>query len=136
MESGRRVVITGTVAERTLARRVAGLAGIDDDAVLAGRTDVMELAAVVAAAGRVLCGDTGIAHLATAFGIPSVVLFGPTSPAEWGPPPERGRHRVLWAGRTGDPHAARVDDGLLKLCVSDVIEASRSLDPAQTGGRP
>jgi ADP-heptose:LPS heptosyltransferase len=134
--SGRRVLITGAAEERPLALRVARLAGIDEAAVLAGRTDVMDLAAVVAAAGRVLCADTGIAHLATAFGTPSVVLFGPTSPAEWGPPPARARHRVLWAGRTGDPHASHVDEGLLKLRVSDVIQACRSLDLAQTGGRP
>lgn len=132
--SGRDVLITGAPEERTLALRVARLAGIDEAAVLAGRTDVMDLAAVVAAAGRVLCADTGIAHLATAFGTPSVVLFGPASPAEWGPP-ARDRHRVLWAGRTGDPHASHVDDGLLKLRVSDVIQACISLDLAQTGGR-
>jgi ADP-heptose:LPS heptosyltransferase len=133
--AGRDVLITGAADERALALRVARLAGMDEGAVLAGRTDVMDLAAVVAAAGRVLCADTGIAHLATALGTPSVVLFGPTSPAEWGPPPARDRHRVLWAGKTGDPHASHVDDGLLKLRVSDVIEACRSLDLAQTGGR-
>ncbi len=67
--------------------------------MLAGRTDLVELAAAVAAAGRVVCGDTGVAHLATALGTPSVVLFGPTSPARWGPPADRPQHRVLWAGR-------------------------------------
>ena len=54
---------------------------------MAGRTDVVQLAALIARAGRVLCGDTGVAHLAPAFGIPSVVLFGPVPPSEWGPPP-------------------------------------------------
>jgi ADP-heptose:LPS heptosyltransferase len=133
--SGHIVLITGTDSERALALRLARLAGLDEAEVLAGRTDVMDLAALVAAAGRVLCADTGIAHLATAFGTPSVVLFGPTSPSEWGPPPARDRHRVLWAGRTGDPHAPQVDDGLLKLEVPEVIQACRSLDLAQTGGR-
>jgi ADP-heptose:LPS heptosyltransferase len=60
-------------------------------------------------------GDTGVAHLATAFGRPSVVLFGPTSPATWGPPPGRGEHRVLWSGRTGDPHGGRPHAGLLAI---------------------
>jgi ADP-heptose:LPS heptosyltransferase len=136
-DAGRPVVITGDAEERRLALELARRGGIDERAVLAGRTDVMELTAVVAAAERVLSGDTGIAHLATALRTPSVVLFGPTSPDEWGPPPSaRDRHRVLWAGRTGDPHAGRVDEGLLELHVSDVIDASRSLDLAQTGGRP
>ncbi len=84
--AGRRVVVTGSPAERALAQQVARDAELEPEAVLAGRTDLLQLAAVVAAAGRVLCGDTGVAHLATAFGIPSVLLFGPTPPSEWGPP--------------------------------------------------
>ncbi|MBM0259647.1 glycosyltransferase family 9 protein, partial [Micromonospora sp. 4G55] len=35
---------------------------------------------------------------ATAYATPSVLLFGPVPPAEWGPPPDRPRHRVLWSG--------------------------------------
>ena len=89
--------------------------------MLAGRTDLLELAAVVAAAGRVLCGDTGVGHLATAFGVPSVLLFGPTPPSEWGPPPERARHVVLHRGGRGDPHGATADPGLLSIGVGDVL---------------
>jgi ADP-heptose:LPS heptosyltransferase len=101
--------------------------------VLAGRTDLMGLAAAVAAAGRVVCGDTGVAHLATALGRPSVVLFGPTPPSAWGPPPDRPRHRVLWAGRVGDPHAAEPDPGLLEIGVDDVLAA---LDRLERVGEP
>jgi ADP-heptose:LPS heptosyltransferase len=85
--------------------------------------DLRALAALVAGAARVLCADTGVAHLATALGTPSVVLFGPSPPAHWGPPPERPRHRVLWAGRSGDPNGARPDPGLLTLQPHDVLEA-------------
>jgi heptosyltransferase-2 len=31
--------------------------------------------------------DSGPVHLATAVGTPVLALFGPTSPARWGPPP-------------------------------------------------
>jgi ADP-heptose:LPS heptosyltransferase len=89
--------------------------------------DVLDLAALVAAAGRVVCGDTGVAHLATALGTPSVVLFGPVGPAEWGPPPERARHVALWSGRRGDPHADAPDPGLLAIGVGDVLAALRNL---------
>src|SRR4029453_232522 len=58
----------------------------------AGQGGVPPIARLVAAADRVVCGDTGIAHLATALRTPSVVLFGPTSPALWGPPPHPPRH--------------------------------------------
>lgn len=121
--AGRQVVVTGSPDERPLAGRVAAAAGLSDSAVLAGRTDLAGLAAVVAAAGRVVCGDTGAAHLATAYRVPSVVLFGPTPPQEWGPPPGRPWHRALWAGRRGDPHAGVADPGLLAIGVDAVLAA-------------
>ena len=127
-QNGRRVVVTGSRSEEPLARGVARLAGLGPDAVLAGETDVLRLARVVAGACRVVCGDTGVAHLATAFGTPSVVLFGPTPPALWGPPPERARHRALWAGRRGDPHGTAPDPGLLQIGVVDVLDALAALD--------
>ena len=128
--AGRTVVVTGGPDETGLARRVAAGAGLPGAAVLAGRTCLLELAAVVAAAGRVVCGDTGVAHLATALGTPSLTLFGPVSPRLWGPPAEDPRHRALWAGREGDPHGRRPDPGLLRLTVPAVIHALASLPEA------
>ena len=133
--AGRSVVITGTREEAPLARAVAGLAGIPSSAVLAGRTDLLGLARVVKAAARVVCGDTGIAHLATAVRTPSVVLFGPTAPDRWGPPPDRTRHRVLWAGTTGAPNAARTDPGLLRITPDVVIAALDELRVREAASR-
>jgi ADP-heptose:LPS heptosyltransferase len=112
------VVVTAGPGEQALALAVAHDAGAT---VFTG--DLRALATLVAGAVRVLCADTGVAHLATALGTPSVVLFGPTPPAHWGPPPERTRHRVLWAGGRGDPNGARTDPGLLTLQPHDVLEA-------------
>jgi ADP-heptose:LPS heptosyltransferase len=128
--AGRRVVVTGGPGEEPLTAGVAMAAGLGADAVLAGRIGLAELAAVVAAAGRVVCGDTGVAHLATALRTPSVVLFGPTPPALWGPPADRPWHRALWGGRTGDPHAAAPDPGMLTITPSDVEEALEALPEA------
>lgn len=129
--AGRPVLISGSPAERPLAERVADAAGLPRDAVLAGRTrDLTQLAALVAGAGRLLCGDTGVAHLATAFGTPSVVLFGPVSPRVWGPPPERARHQVLWAGEPGDPHADEPARGLLAIEPRAVLEGIERLERA------
>jgi ADP-heptose:LPS heptosyltransferase len=144
LAAGRRVVVTGSAAERSLAAGVAAAAGLPPGAVLAGRTDLLGLAAAVAAAARVACGDTGVAHLATALRTPSVVLFGPTPPALWGPPPERPWHRALWAGRRGDPHAAAPDPGLLEIAPGDVTAALEALSfahrrvdrPRTPTGRP
>jgi len=125
--AGREVVISGGRDEVRLACEVAAGAGLDRHHVIAGVTDLAELARAVAAAGRVVCGDTGVAHLATALGTPSVVLFGPVSPAEWGPPAERAQHRVLWVGASGDPHADQPDPGLLAITVTDVLAALEEL---------
>jgi ADP-heptose:LPS heptosyltransferase len=129
---GRQVVVTGGPGELRRARAVARLAGLPAAAVQAGRTDLARLAALVAAAGRVVCGDTGVAHLAFALGTPSVVLYGPVSPARWGPPPGRPEHVALWAGRTGDPHGATLAPGLAAIGVADVLAA---LDRVDLAGR-
>ncbi len=133
---GAPLVVTGGPQERGLAEEVAALAGLPDTAVLAGRTDPLELAALLAAARLLVAPDTGVAHLATALGTPSVLLFGPTPPALWGPPPGRSLHRVLWAGRRGDPFAAHPDPGLLALTPTDVLAAAQSLlDTSDSSGQ-
>ncbi|HEX8101843.1 MAG TPA: glycosyltransferase family 9 protein, partial [Solirubrobacteraceae bacterium] len=91
---GRRVLLTGSAAERPLAQAVARDAGLPAGAVRAGATDLAGLAALLAGAARAASGDTGFSHLATAVGTPSVTLFGPVPPQEWGPPPLR-RHVAL-----------------------------------------
>ncbi|MBV2364446.1 glycosyltransferase family 9 protein [Streptomonospora nanhaiensis] len=124
---GHEVVVTGGAAEREIARRVAGLAGLGADRVLAGRTTLRRLARTVAGARLVVCGDTGVAHLATGYAAPSVVLFGPVDPALWGPRIDAPRHAVLWRGRTGDPHGAATDPGLLEIGVGEVIAAAEEV---------
>ena len=131
--AGRRVAVTGSSGEVGLARELARKAGLPSSAALAGRTPLRELAALVAGACRVICGDTGVAHLATALRTPSVVLFGPVPPAEWGPPPERSWHRALWAGERGDPHGDRPGAGLLAITAADVLAALETLPDAAEG---
>ncbi|TDC87517.1 glycosyltransferase family 9 protein [Actinomadura sp. 7K507] len=122
-DGGERVVVTGGEGEASIARRVAGLAGLGEGADLSGRTRLPELAALVAGARLVVCGDTGVAHLATAFRTPSVLLFGPTPPARWGPP-DRAEHLVLWAGLRGDPHGREPHPGLLEISADQAVEAA------------
>lgn len=117
---GYAVVLTGSQAEFRRCRVIARNADIPIERVLAGKTTLDALVSLVAAARAVVCGDTGVAHVATAVGTPSVILFGPISPGLWGPPPERPQHRVLWRGRAGDPHAATVDPGLASISAREV----------------
>lgn len=124
---GYRIVMTGSSAEFRRCRFIARAAHLPIDAVLAGKTDLEQLAGIVASARAIVCGDTGVAHIATALRTPSVVLFGPTSPRYWGPPRNRSRHRVLWRGILGDPHAPYVDPGLASITVDEVLDALHDL---------
>jgi ADP-heptose:LPS heptosyltransferase len=119
------VVVTGSAAERDLAGEVAGRAGLPADRVVAGRTDLGQLCDLVAGAALVVSGDTGIAHLASAYATPSVVLFGPVDPAQWGPPAD-GPHVALAhpARRRGARFADRPDPALLAIGVDEVLAAA------------
>jgi ADP-heptose:LPS heptosyltransferase len=123
---GHAVRITGSAAERDLASQVACLARLPGGHVMAGQTSLQALAALTASARLVISGDTGLSHLASAYARPSVTLFGPVPPAEWGPP-RHPRHQVLWMaapGYRGDPHSARTDPALRAITVNAVCKAA------------
>jgi ADP-heptose:LPS heptosyltransferase len=113
------VVVTGNESERPLAEAVAQQANLAPGAVLAGRLDLAELAALVAGARLVISNDTGVGHLATAYGTPSVVLFGPTDPSVWGPPAHRRQHRPLWNSELSHLSSAEV------LAAADAVDQRR-----------
>lgn len=114
VRSGHPVVLTGSAAEERLCDSVVQQVPVARS--LAGRLDLAGLADLVGAARLLVCGDTGVAHLATALGTPSVLLFGPTPPRWWGPAIDPERHTVLWHGEgPGDPHANRVDPALAAI---------------------
>ncbi len=49
-----------------------------------------DIKALIAGATLFIGNDSGPAHIAAAFGVPPVVLFGPSNPAIWGPWGTRG----------------------------------------------
>jgi ADP-heptose:LPS heptosyltransferase len=85
VDAGLSVVVTGGPGERELTAAVAdGLRGRCLD--LGGRTDLAQLAGVLAGAAALVAGNTGAAHLAAAVGTPVVSLFAPVVPAvRWRP---------------------------------------------------
>ena len=118
----------------TLANAVVTAADVPKVGSVAGRFRLDELAVLVADASLVISGDTGVAHLATAYGTPSVLLFGPTPPALWGPP-AGGPHLVLWHGGRGDPHGSRPDPSLLAIDEDEVLRAAESMLDDETIGQ-
>jgi ADP-heptose:LPS heptosyltransferase len=130
------VRLTGSSGERGLCERVASEAGLPEGSVVAGSLDLPGLLELVAHAELLVCGDTGVAHVATATGTPSVLLFGPVSPDYWGPVIDRGLHRVIWHGDgTGDPHARQPDPALLRITPDEVLAAVDALLPAPAPAR-
>lgn len=69
----------------------------------------------------VLSNDTGLAHVAAATGVPTVVVFGPTDPQRWAPP---GAHVHVVRSRTGF---------VADVAVEEVLHAARhALDVRRT----
>ena len=126
-EAGHHVVFTGGTVDRDRALAVAAVARAAPSAVLAGLQTLADFAALIAEARLVISADTGAAHLASAYGRPSAVLFGPATPEEWGPPP--GPHIALTKRelRRGDTFASDPDPALLGVSVQDVLGAVRDL---------
>ncbi len=87
-----RCVVLGSPAERELCEKIAFAAG-EGVVSLAGETDVLELAAVLAESDLLLTNDTGTMHVADAVGTPIVAIFGPTHPETTSP--FRVEHAVI-----------------------------------------
>lgn len=130
--AGHDVVITGGAAERDLATGIAAAAGVRAATTLT----LLQLCELVGTARLVVSGDTGVAHLASAYAVASVTLFGPVSPLRWGPP-QQPRHQVLWHGDdTGDPHGTTVDPALLAITVAEVLAAADAANAAGGDAAP
>ena len=102
-DRGFQIVLTGTAAEADLTRVVAQR--LQHPALdLAGRTDLGTLAALIDGARLMISNDTGVAHLAVARKVPSVILSTGDNPARWAPI-DTARHRVLCDGQGVAPAA-------------------------------
>lgn len=96
-ERDMRVLVNGSPSEREVVDAVVGAAGDERVVGMTGLgVTIGSLKAVVRRAGLMLTNDTGPRHIAAAFGVPTVTLYGPTDPR--------------WTSLPDDPNAgARVD---------------------------
>ncbi len=85
----RRIILTTGAAQQPAAeaiRRLAVVRGVPAAAVpVLCDLDLTELRSVLARAQLFVGGDSGPAHVASTTDVPMVVIFGPTTPAVWGP---------------------------------------------------
>lgn len=77
----RRVVVLYGPSEEAEAARIARSSG----AILAPRTSLKEMGAVLEASELLVTNDSGPMHIAAALGVPTLAIFGPTSPHLQGP---------------------------------------------------
>ena len=87
------VVLLGSGKEAALCEDIS-TAAPGACLVLAGKTSLIDAMALIAAARGVVSNDSGLMHVAAAFGIPQVAVFGSTSPEHT--PPLNDKARVLW----------------------------------------
>jgi lipopolysaccharide heptosyltransferase II len=92
-ELGFTIVLCGGEADLLRVRSIAQASGVNP-VVLAGETNIKELAALFKRAHMVVSADSGPLHLANAVGANVVALFGPTRPEITGPQGQ-GRIKVL-----------------------------------------
>ncbi len=89
---GAAIVLSGDAGDRALVDAVkADLEPAVRRVDLAGRADLVTLAAVLEKANLLVTGDTGPMHLAAALDVPVVAVFGPSDPTRWGPFSPRAR---------------------------------------------
>jgi ADP-heptose:LPS heptosyltransferase len=83
---GARVVLTGSTGDRHVVDAARAALPTDVDVIdLAGRLDLVTLAAVLSRLELLVSGDTGPTHLAAAMGTPVVAVFGLSDPARYAP---------------------------------------------------
>lgn len=95
--TGRAVLLLGSAKDAPVCAEIAQAvqdAGSGRCLDLAGRTGLADAMALVSAAHSVVSNDSGMMHVAAAFGVPQVAVFGSSSPLHT--PPLSDVARVVW----------------------------------------
>jgi heptosyltransferase-2 len=92
--SGKEAALCEEIAETANARRPGACVN------LAGKTTLLQALCAIAAAQSVVSNDSGLMHVAAAFGVPQVAIFGSSSPLHT--PPLNTRATVLWLKNDAD----------------------------------
>ncbi|HVS21264.1 MAG TPA: lipopolysaccharide heptosyltransferase II [Pyrinomonadaceae bacterium] len=79
VESGASVALIGSPAETEVSSEVSQHTR-NKPIVLTGKTTVAEATAIISIADVLITNDTGPAHIGSAVGTPTLVIFGPTNP--------------------------------------------------------
>jgi heptosyltransferase II len=78
-------VFSGDSQDVELYQNLAALCGLENPINLAGKLTLRQSMALYSRMQLAVCVDSGPSHLASAAGVPTVALFGPTDPVRWRP---------------------------------------------------
>ena len=95
IKKGFQVVITGTRSELALAEQVAA-AMLYEPLILAGKTSLGEVAALLSRSQGLISNCTGVSHIAAALEVRSVVISMDGEPKRWGPINTELHHTIDW----------------------------------------
>ncbi len=122
--SGRRVMLLGSEADRSVVEAVAAGSGTPEGLVMVS-DEAADLAALLSLAPVTVTNDSGLMHLAAAVGSRVVAMFGPTSPSLGFAPLGPG-HKVLTLGLACSPcsyHGNRPCRLARRICLEDLTPA-------------
>ncbi len=122
-------VVTGSPAERVRAEELTeGFKGRAFN--LAGKTSIGELPAILQLCDLFVGVDTAALHIAGAVGVPTVGIFGPSSPVSWAPRGER--HCVVTKGMSCQPCRQKGCQGTEKSRCLDELKAEEVISVVET----
>ena len=84
-EKGAQILLIGARGDRDEFDRIRGILDNPENCFDTAELSVGGLCGAVSRCSLVISGDSGPAHIAAAFGIPTLAIFGPTDPARWAP---------------------------------------------------
>ncbi len=93
----RPVVLLGSAKEFALCEEIASPVNAAQKGKcinLAGKTSLEHAFSAIAAAKKVISNDSGLMHVAAAFGVPQIAIFGSSSPLHT--PPLNEQATILW----------------------------------------
>jgi heptosyltransferase II len=118
-----KVIVLGSTEERALCEQVAQDAR-DVRVVVAGNTNLLQLAALLGKANLVVSNDSGGMHLGAALDVPVIAIFGETNPELTGPIGPKSF--ILQRSEIKSRSIARISvsaiEALKRISVSDVLE--------------
>lgn len=117
---GLRIVVSGSVQERTLCREIAAAIGDERAWASAGEVPLRLLPALLQRCFALVTGDTGPMHLAVAVETPVVALFAVSDARRSGPASDLDRHIIIQKARTCDPCLSKRCPYPLPICMENI----------------